>query len=146
MPLAFHPVPAFHGLDAVPPVIIAGLYIVASSLIREPSRRSFNAIMLGGAGAAYLRGGFGVWEFAFTAVVTLCAFKGLQSYRFIAIGWLLHAVWDVMHHFYGNPIVPFAPSSSAGCAITDAVIAIWFFADAPSVFDLVRFPKAAAKA
>jgi hypothetical protein len=94
--------------------------------------------MIGVAGAAYLSGGFGVWEFVFTAIVTLCAYKGLQSYRFIGIGWMLHTVWDVMHHFYGNPIVPFAPMSSAGCAITDALIAIWFFADAPSVFDCFR--------
>ena len=42
------------------------------------------------------------------------------------------AAWDVLHHLYGNPIVPFAPASSAGCAITDAIIAMWFFADAPS--------------
>jgi hypothetical protein len=142
----FHQVPAFSPLDALPPIIIAGIYILASSLIREPSRRSFNAIMLGGAGAAYLSGGFGVWEFAFAAVITFCAFKGLQSYRFIAIGWLLHAGWDVMHHFYGNPIVPFAPTSSAGCAITDVIIAIWFFADAPSVFDLLGVSRAAVKA
>ena len=141
-----HQVPAFHGLDALPPVIIAGAYIVASSLIREPHRKSFNAIMLAGAGAAYLGGGFGVWEFAFTAVVTFCAFKGLQSYRFIAVGWLLHAGWDVLHHFYGNPIVPFAPTSSAGCAITYVIIAIWFFADAPSVFDLIPFSRTSAKA
>ena len=144
--MSFHQVPAFNGLDALPPIIIAAIYILASSLIREPSRRSFNAIMLGGAGAAYLSGGFGVWEFAFTALVTFCAFKGLQSYRFIAVGWLLHAGWDVMHHFYGNPIVPFAPTSSAGCAITDVIIAIWFFADAPSVFDLLGVSGAAAKA
>jgi hypothetical protein len=49
-----------------------------------------------------------------------------------------------MHHFYGHPIVPFAPLSSAGCAITDALIAIWFFADAPSVFDFLRFRDAGA--
>jgi uncharacterized protein DUF6010 len=142
----FHQVPAFHALDAIPPVVIAGLYILASSLMREPGRRNFNAIMIGGAGAAYLSGGFGVWEFAFTGVVTFCAYKGLQSYRFIGIGWLLHTVWDVMHYFYGKPIVPFVATSSAGCAITDAIIAIWFFAEAPSVFDFVRFRKAEARA
>jgi hypothetical protein len=49
----------------------------------EPSRRNFNAIMIGGAGAAYSSDGFGVWEFVFTAIVTLCAYKGLQSYRFM---------------------------------------------------------------
>ena len=133
-----HQIPPFHTLDAIPPVLIAALYIFASSFLKEPNRRNFNAIMIAGAGAAYLSGGFGVWEFVFTAIVTLCAYKGLQSYRFIAIGWLMHTVWDVLHHFYGNPIVPFAPISSAGCAITDALIAIWFLADAPSVFDSFR--------
>ena len=98
----FHQVPAFHPLDAIPPVIIAGLYIVASSLIREPSRRNFNAIMIGGAGAAYLGGAFGVWEFAFTEVVTFCTYKGLQSYRFIAIGWLFAVI------FLGNLLSPLA--------------------------------------
>ena len=144
--MGFDPVPAFRSLDAIPPVIVAGLYIVVSSLIREPNRRNFNAIMIGGAGAAYLSGGFGLWEFAFAGLVTFCAHKGLQSYTFIGMGWLLHTVWDVMHYFYGNPIVPFVPTSSAGCAITDAIIAIWFFAEAPSVFDLLRFRKAAAGA
>ena len=142
---AFHQVPAFHPLDAIPPVVIACVYILASSLLHEPSRRNFNAIMIGGAGAAYLSGGFGRWEFVFCAVVTFCAYQGLQSYRFIGIGWLLHSAWDVLHHLYGNPIVPFAPASSAGCAITDAIIAMWFFADAPSVFELVQLRRANAR-
>ena len=99
------------------------------------------AIMIGGAGAAYLNGGLGPWEFAFTAVVTYCAYKGLHSYHFIGIGWLLHSGWDVMHHLYGNPIVPFAPTSSLGCAICDPVIALWCFTGAPSVYDLFRRRK-----
>jgi hypothetical protein len=98
--------------------------------------------MIAGAGAAYLNGGFGPWEFVFTAIVTFCAYKGLSSYHFIGIGWLLHTAWDVMHHLYGNPIVPFAPTSSAGCAITDTVIALWFFAGAPSVFELFSARRA----
>jgi hypothetical protein len=137
--MGIHHVPEFHSYDAIPPVVIAAVFVLLSSLLKEPSRRNFNAIMIGGAGAAYLSGGgLGIWEFAFTAVVTFCAYKGLQSYRFIGIGWLLHTGWDVVHHFYGNPIVPFAPLSSVGCAISDALIAIWLFADAPSVFDFFR--------
>jgi hypothetical protein len=97
--------------------------------------------MIAGAGAAYLYGGFGVWEFAFLAVVTYCAFRGLQSYNFIGVGWLLHTGWDVLHHLYGNPIVPFAADSSFGCAICDPVIALWCFAGAPSVYDLFRRRK-----
>ena len=30
------------------PFVFAGVYIVACSLIREPARRNFNAIMMGG--------------------------------------------------------------------------------------------------
>ncbi len=92
------------------------------------------AIMVGGAGAAYLSGGgLGRWELAFTAVMTYCAYRGLQSYRFIGLGWVLHTIWDLVHHFYGHPILPFILNSSAGCAITDTLFAIWFFAGAPSV-------------
>jgi len=136
--MAPHEVPAFYAYDAIPPVIIAGLYIVACSLIREPARRNFNAIMIAGAGAAYLNGGFGKWEFVFTAIVTYLAYRGLQSYNLIGIGWLFHTVWDVLHHLYGNPIVPFAPASSMSCAICDPLIALWCFAGAPSVSDLLR--------
>lgn len=125
-------------MNGVGPILIGLLYILACSFSQEPNRKNFNAIMIAGAGAAYLNGGFGVWEFAFTIVVTYCAYRGLYNYRFIGIGWLLHTGWDVMHHLYGNPIVPFSPTSSLGCAICDPVIAIWCFADAPSLVDWLR--------
>jgi uncharacterized protein DUF6010 len=135
--MELHSIPAFHAFDVIVPVAAAIFFIVGSSLIKEPSRRNFMAIMIGGASAAYLSGGgLGKWEFVFTAVVSYCAYRGLHSYQFIGLGWILHAGWDLVHHFYGNPIIPFLPNSSAGCAITDAIIAVWFFANAPSVFDL----------
>jgi Family of unknown function (DUF6010) len=128
-------------VDIFGPIIVALVYVSLSSLLKEPNRRNFNAIMIAGAGAAYLNGGFGIWEFAFTVVVTFCAYQGLRSYTFIGIGWLLHTGWDVLHHLYGTPIVPFVPTSSLGCAICDPVIAVWCFAGAPSVFDLFRRRK-----
>ena len=67
--------------------------------------------------------------------------RGLRSYNWIGAGWLLHTGWDVLHHLYGNPIVPFAADSSFGCAICDPVIALWCFAGAPSVYDLLRRRK-----
>lgn len=121
-------------IDVIAPIIVAVIYISAVSLFKEPQRRNFNAIMIAGAGAAYLNSGFGVWEFAFTTVVTFFAYRGLQSYRFIGIGWLLHTGWDVLHHLYGTPIVPFVATSSLGCAICDPVIAAWCFAGGPSIF------------
>jgi hypothetical protein len=124
--------PALEIVHVFGPILVAIAYIWACSFFREPNRRNFNAIMIAGAGAAYLNGGFGPWEFVFTVAVTYCAYRGLHSYNLIGIGWLLHTCWDIMHHLYGNPIVPFVPGSSLGCAICDPVIAAWCFAGAPS--------------
>src|SRR5215470_18280487 len=120
-------------MNVIGPLIVGSLYVFLCSFFKEPSRRNFNAIMIAGAGAAYLSGGFGLWEFAFTALVTFCAYQGLHSYYFIGGAWLLHTCWDVLHHLYGHPIIPFVPTSSLGCAICDPVIAIWCFAGGPSV-------------
>jgi hypothetical protein len=133
-----HTLADFHATDIIGAILIAVLFISTSSRLKEPNRKQFMAIMIAGAGAAYLNGGLGVWEFVFTTVVTYCAYQGLRSYRFIGVGWLFHTGWDVVHHLYGNPIVPFAPTSSFGCAICDLVIAAWCFAGAPSVAELRR--------
>jgi hypothetical protein len=45
----------------------------------------------------------------------------------------MHSAWDVVHHFWGNPIWPFMPTSSFGCMIFDALVAIWFLAGAPAI-------------
>jgi hypothetical protein len=63
-----------------------------------------------GAGAAYPGGGgLGGRRFAFTAVGTRVAYRGLASWIWIG---------------RGHPIVPFAHDSSPGCAICDPVIAL----------------------
>src|SRR6267143_873088 len=67
------------------------------------------------------------------------AFRGLRTYRFIGVGWVIHACWDIAHHLWGNPIWPFMPSSAFGCMIFDSVIALWFLAGAPS---FLRHPHA----
>jgi hypothetical protein len=136
-----HSIPDVHAFDLVLAVVIAIVFVVLSSLLKEPARKRFNAVMIAGAGAAYLSGGgFGGWEMAFNALLTYFAYRGLNSYRFIGAAWLLHTGWDVLHHFYGNPIVPFMAASSAGCAVTDTLLAVWFFANAPSVFELRMKP------
>ena len=126
--------PAIQLVGVVMPIVIALLFIAGASALREPSRQKFMAIMMAGAGSAYLNGGLGKWEFAFTAVVTYCAYRGLASYGWIGLGWILHSGWDVMHHLYGTPIIPFYATSSLGCAICDPVIAAWCFIGAPSVY------------
>ena len=118
----------------ISPLLVAVVLVGMCSLLREPTRQKFSAIFLAGAGAAYLSGGFGIWEFAFCAVITLLAYRGLENYSAIALGWVLHTCWDAAHHLYGNPIIPFAPLSSMGCAISDLGIAAWYFAGAPDLW------------
>lgn len=118
----------------ISPLIVALVIVAGCSLFNEPNRRNFSAILVAGAGAAYLNGGLGAWEFAFCAVVTCLAYLGLRRYWCIGTAWLLHTVWDVVHHLYGNPIVPFIPDSSMGCAISDVGLAVWYFLGAPSIY------------
>ncbi len=120
-------------LQLVAPVLVAFVIITCISLLPEPARQKFSAVFLAGAGAAYLSGGFGLWEFAFCTLMTALAYFGLSHYRAIAAGWLAHTVWDFLHHLYGNPIIPFEPMSSFGCAICDPAIAAWYAIRAPSV-------------
>lgn len=127
-------------LHFVWPVLVALALIALMSLFPEPGRRKFSAVFLSGAGGAYLSGGFGLWEFAFCAGMTALAFAGLSHYRAIAAGWLAHTAWDCLHHLYGNPIIPFEPMSSFGCAICDPVLAAWYAVGAPSMWAFVKRP------
>ena len=126
-------------MDVLPyviPVLIGVAYAAVNSLVRAEHRRPLNAVIVAGAGAAYLSNGFGPWELVFTAAATFAAFKGLRSWAWIGVAWLMHTAWDLAHHHYGEPILPFAPTSSLGCAICDPVIALWCFAQGPSIGDL----------
>lgn len=117
------------------PVFVGLAYVAVCSLAPEPARQRINALMVAGAGAAYLSSGaMGLWELAFTALMTFCAYRGLTRYAWLGIGWLLHTGWDVLHHVKGAPIIPELAHSSFGCAICDPVIALWLFAGAPSVW------------
>ncbi|MFC9970981.1 DUF6010 family protein [Spirillospora sp. NPDC127200] len=121
------------------PIVVGLIAVCLLSLISEPHRRRVNAVLVAGAGAAYLSGGgLGGWEFVLPVVMTYIAWRGLESWTFIGIGWLLHTAWDVVHHVKGSPIIPFAEHSSFGCAICDPVIALWCFAGGPSITDWVR--------
>jgi hypothetical protein len=118
-------------MDVVGPIIGAAVFIAVMSIVREPTRRTLNAVIVAGAGGAYLSGGgFGPWEIIYPVVATPVAFLGLDSYAFIGIAWLMHSTWDIAHHLFGNPIWPFMPTSSFGCMIFDALIAIWFMTGA----------------
>jgi len=112
------------------------MFVLIMSLVKEPTRRTVNAIFVAGASGVYLSGGFGPWELLYPAIAAPVAYLGLRSYRFIGVAWLMHSCWDIVHHLWGNPIWPFMPTSSFGCMIFDALIAVWFLSDAPSILAL----------
>ena len=125
-------------LDVVAACVVAVLIILLSSRMPRGQRQSLHAIVVAGAGAAYLTAGLGAWEFAFTTVATFVAWRGLADIRFVGIAWLLHTGWDVVHHLYAEPIVWAVPSSSAQCAVCDVILASWFLAGAPALGPLAR--------
>ncbi len=63
----------------------------------------------------------------------------LKDHRYpaIGIGWLVHTLSEVIHHLICHPMVDFIPLSSFGCAVFDPLIALWFFAWAPSINTLL---------
>lgn len=125
-------------MEIAGPILGGLLFILLMSLPREPARRSFNAVLVGGAMGAYLSGGLGGWELPFAAIGSVVAWHGLRDVRFVGVAWLLHSSWDLVHHLFGNPIWPFMETSSFGCCIFDAVIALWFLSGAPSAFEILR--------
>jgi ketosteroid isomerase-like protein len=139
--MTLQPRPAIEIPQLIAPLVVAGVAILLLAALREPTRQRFSAIIIAGAGAAYISGGLGPWEFAFCAVMTVVAFRGLTDYRWIGAGWLMHSAWDVLHHLYGNPIIPIAPLSSFGCAVCDVALAVWYFAGAPSPYPWARARK-----
>jgi hypothetical protein len=124
---------ALNGADLVGPAFGTLVFIALMSVVSEPARQRFNAIFVAGAGAAYLNGGLGAWEFVYIGIATLIAYQGLSCYRYIAVAWFFHAGWDAIHHLYASPIWPWMPTSSAGCAVFDTVIGLWFFMNAPPI-------------
>src|SRR5215468_7463151 len=89
-------------MDVVGPVIGGVVFILLMSLIREPTRRNLNAILVAGSAGLYISGGFGPWELLYAAIAVPVAYRGLRSYAFIGIGWLLHASWDLPHYLFNR--------------------------------------------
>jgi uncharacterized protein DUF6010 len=62
-------------MDYVGPVIGAVVFVVVMSLVKEPGRHTFNAILVAGA-SMYLSGGFEPWELVYPAIVTPVVYLG----------------------------------------------------------------------
>lgn len=127
----------------VQPLIVSLLWIALAALAREPARQRIQAVIVAVAAGAYMNGGFGSWELAFSVLVAVCAYFGLSEYRWLALGWALHTCWDTAHHIAGRPMITWLPDSSFNCAVTDLVLAAWFLAKAPSPWDFLKRPSRA---
>jgi len=131
MPIAH--APPLTLMDSIGPALGALVFVLAMSQVKEPASRTLNALLAAGASGVYLSGGFGVGELVFPLLALPVLWRALGSYRYIGIAWLMHAAWDVAHHFWGHPIWPFMATSSWGCLIFDSLIAIWFLRGAPTI-------------
>jgi uncharacterized protein DUF6010 len=120
--------PVIHAADVLRPAVAALLFVLLMSRTREPMRQKINSVLVAGFSTAYMGGGFGPWELLYVVPAAYVAYRALDSYRFIAFGWLMHPVWDMVHHFYGHPIWPWMSMSSVGCAVFDPIVATWAFA------------------
>lgn len=110
------------------PALAAVVLVLIMRRVAEPTRLKVNGAAVVGASGLYVSGGgFGVLELVYTAIAAFLGYRALSSYRFIAIGWWCHAAWDLAHHFWGNPLWSFMPTSSWGCLIFDSLIACWFW-------------------
>jgi hypothetical protein len=136
-----HVIPEFTIVHAIGAVALVPIFITLMSLFKEPTRRTVNALIIAGAGTAYLNHGLKFWEETFAVLMVFMAFKGLTNYKYIAVAWVFHTLFDIPHHLYAVPISPEAPFSSAVCAIFDPLIAIWFYFGAPTVFDWFKKSK-----
>lgn len=128
-------------MSAIPAVV----FVLVMSLVREPARQRLNSVLAGGLASLYVNGGLGLWEFVYMGLATIPAYLGLRSYRFIGVAWLMHTGWDLVHHFYANAIWHWAEMSSFGYAVMNALVAVWFFAGAPSVYALLPSQTATAE-
>ena len=125
------PKPHIGTIQIVAPLLVSILYIGIMSLLTDRARQRLSALIIAGAGGVYFGGGFGPWEIAFCIPMFWLAYRGLDDYRYVGVGWILHVIWDVLHHLYGRPILPFIPLSSFGCALCDVGLVAWYLMRAP---------------
>jgi hypothetical protein len=119
-------------------LIIPAIWICSFSAVSEPQRRQVNCILVGLAASTYGNHSFGLIESAGTITVLTLGILGLHNYRWLGAAWLVHTGLDIAHHLVSDPMFRYFPASSLGCAVTDPILALWFFAEAPDIRDVIK--------
>jgi hypothetical protein len=122
-----HIVPTVHLPALLGSALAALLAVFLMSRMREPVRHKFNVVIVAGFSTIYVGGALGAWELLYVLPAAYVAYRAIDSYRFVAVGWLMHPVWDIVHHLHGSPLWPWMPASSVGCAVFDPIVALWAF-------------------
>lgn len=123
-------------------VVYAIVFVLVVGAIKEPIRQKSMAIMIAMAGGLFAYPPYAELGFMWGAAIAVCGYFGLKSYKFIGLGWILHAIWDTLRYSQDAGLVGQAPHSSLGCAVFDPMIALWFFFGAPSVCKYARVSEA----
>jgi hypothetical protein len=118
--------------------IAPAIWICSFSAVSEPQRRQVNCILVGLAASTYGNHSFGLVESVGTITVLTLGILGLRSYRWLGAAWLVHTGLDIAHHLVADPMFRYFPASSLGCAVTDPILALWFFAEAPDIRDVIK--------
>ena len=91
---------------------------------------ALTACVYGGAALTPAGAGFGSIELPFVVVVFLCSTLGLvYSPVWIAVGYFLHGVWDILHHLHKvqTPLVRwFPPLCAAFDIVVGGFVLIWW--------------------
>jgi Family of unknown function (DUF6010) len=122
---------------AINAALLVALSFLLSRYLKDAVGRSLLAVFLVIAGGAYV--GFsivgeasGIWVFAellqAVSLVALAILGLRRSPYWIAAGWALHPLWDVVLHFFGAGH-DFAPESWAiSCVSFDWIVALYIVA------------------
>jgi hypothetical protein len=84
------------------PAIGALCFVLGMSRVPESARRTFNAIFVAGTCGAYPNGGFGKWELINPIWLLRLCTPVSNRIGSSGIAWLMHAAWDLAHHFWGQ--------------------------------------------
>jgi hypothetical protein len=112
--------------DLAKAAVFAAAFVGLTLLVPERKRRAASAIVVAGAATMYANNGLGALEVPYAIAALYVAYRGLASYRWIGVAWLMHATWDLVHCLNGQEMLGLVPHSSLGCALSDPLIALWF--------------------